>query len=355
MVAIHEQHRQWEEFDLGRPKKLTREELRPLDGFHEAFAGQLSSGIGRVARSVATVELACTAQLTWEEYLRTLPAVTALITVTAPPLPGQLLIEMDTPLSLALASRLLGGRGTVEPPRRPSDMEVPALRRISAVVVDALDKTLNQALGANATMESLVLGPHLLATAAPSQMALVLTYSLSVPPLGINGDVNVVMSLTTVSPMLDKLQSQVAEQRGPDLDPWAMNSVAQQVPLELQATLKPTRMLASSVAALVPGDVIVLDHRAGESATVSVGSVEVLRGHLGRRGARLAIAVSTHAFDTPAAPRQLQGPTGPAGPHAAFGPHGYSQVAHEVATADSERQHDARDAHASASSIHSVR
>lgn len=72
--------RQWEAFDLRRPTKLSREQLRSLDLFHDTFSRRLSSGIGRLARSSASAEMVRISQLSWEGYLRTLPAVTTLVT-----------------------------------------------------------------------------------------------------------------------------------------------------------------------------------------------------------------------------------------------------------------------------------
>ena len=314
------------------------------------------------------MEIVRTTQLSWEEYLRTLPAVTTLVTVAAPPLPGDILVEMDTSLSLALAGRLLGGAGRTEPPRRPGELELPALQRIAGVTVEALGDALNQFLDVRAQLEAVDLSPQLLGLASPSQVVLVLTYSLSVPSCSMSGDLAVVMSLSTLTPMLDKLMSHAAERAGADLDPTAMHAVTERVPIEVQATLSPTVMSAGHVAALVPGDVIVLDHRAGQPALVSVGDIGILRGHLGRRGSRLAIAVSEHPFvdpevNTPHNP-VLQGPVAPAGPSGPSGPngqHGYAQMAHDATTAtttittDSERQHDARDADPRTSAVHSIR
>jgi len=360
--------RKWESCDLRRPTKLSREQLRSLDLFHDTLSRRMSSGVSRLARASAAMEIVRTTQLSWEEYLRTLPAVTTLVTVAAPPLPGDILVEMDTSLSLALAGRLLGGAGRTEPPRRPGELELPALQRIASVTVEALGDALNQFLDVRAQLEAVDLSPQLLGLASPSQVVLVLTYSLSVPSCSMSGDLAVVMSLSTLTPMLDKLMSHAAERAGADLDPTAMNAVTERVPIEVQATLSPTVMSAGHVAALVPGDVIVLDHRAGQPALVSVGDIGILRGHLGRRGSRLAIAVSEHPFVDPevSAPHNpvLQGPVapaGPSGPSGANGQHGYAQMARDATTAtttittDSERQHDARDADPRTSAVHSIR
>ena len=321
---------QWERFDLRRPTKLSREQLRAFDLFHDTFSRRLSSGMGRLARATATVEIVRTSQLSWDEYLRTLPGVTTLITASAPPLPGELLIEMDTSLSLALAGRLLGGAGRMEPPRHPSELEVPALHRIGSTAVDALGDAFGQFLDVSPMMEAVDLSPQLLATAAPSQVVLVLTFNLAVPLLALSGDFGVVIPLSTLSPLLERLLSHSADRLAEYHDPSVMQEVAERIPVVLQATLQPIRMSAVSVAGLTPGDVIVLDHRVGQPASMNVGGVELLKGHLGRRGARLAIAVSEHPFaDPPPAPApMMRGAVAPAyaGPDPAVGPHGYGHT-----------------------------
>lgn len=353
--------RQWEPCDLRRPTKLSREQLRSLDLFHDTFSRKLSTGIGRLARSTSAIENIRTTQLSWDEYMRTLPVVSTLITASAAPLPGDMLIEMDTSLSLALSSRLLGGSGRVEAPRRPGELEIPAVRRIGAVAVEALGDALSQFVDVEANLEAIDLSPQLVGLAAPSQMVLVLGYSLNIPGCGIAGDLSVVLSLTTLTPILEQIMSHTAERAGADVDPFIMRSVAERVPLVLEATLARTVMSAGTVAALTPGDVVVLDHRVGQPATFAIGTLPVMRGHLGRRGSRLAISISEHPFDAPA-PAPAVAPTNhtkiqtSAGPAGSIGQHGLTQQAYDVPAYDQEaRQHDARNADSSSSPVHSLR
>ncbi|HEY4333168.1 MAG TPA: FliM/FliN family flagellar motor switch protein [Ilumatobacteraceae bacterium] len=355
----HASDRRWEPCDLRRPTKLSREQLRSLDLFHDTFARKLSSGLGRLARSSASVEIIRTTQLTWDEYVRTLPAVTTLITSSAAPLPGDILIEMDTSLSLALAGRLIGGSGRMEPPRRPGELELPAVRRIAAVATEALGDALTQFIDVQTNIEAIDMSPQLIGLAAPSQMVLALVYSLAIPGCGVIGDLSVVLSLSTLTPMLEKIMSHAAERAGSELDPMVMRTVAETVPLVLEATLAKMVMPAGSIAALTPGDVVVLDHRIGQLANVSIGDVTVMRGHLGRRGSRLAIAVADHPFDrVPAMAGAFVGNDANGslnGPSSGSGLHGYSSVAHDVPTDHTARQHDARNAESSTSPVHSLR
>jgi flagellar motor switch protein FliM len=337
--------RDWQPFDLRRPTKLSRDQLRSLDLFHDTFIRRLASSMGRVARGSATVELVRSSQVSWDEFTRTLPSVTTLVTATADPLPGDLLIEMDTSLSLALASRLLGGAGQMEAPRRPSDLELPPLRRLSLAATEALGDALSQFIEVDAGVRAIDLSPQLLGLTAPSQMVLVMTYSLAIPGCGISGDVSVVLTFATLAPILEKLVAQAAERSGIDVDPGLMRSVAEQIPVVVEARLDTTTMTAGAVAGLRVGDVIVLEHRIGQPASVIVGGSPVATGHLGRRGARLAIAVADHPFDTPVGPATTAGPQS----------HPLTAYDDSAAFEQQMREQDARDTYTSAGPVHSLR
>ena len=195
--------RSWEPIDFRRPTKLSREQLRSLDLFHDTFTRRLSNTLGAVVRTPLGLDIVRTSQVSWDEYVRSLPAVTTLFSVSVRPLQGEVLVEMDTTLSLALASRLLGGTGRPEPPRRPGDLELPSLRRLGAVATEAIADALGEFLEVDAHLEAVDLNPQLLGLGAPTQMVLVLTYSVSVPGSGLTGDLAVVISLSTLTPMLE--------------------------------------------------------------------------------------------------------------------------------------------------------
>lgn len=346
--------RAWEPIDFRRPTKLSREQLRSLDLFHDTFMRRLSSTMSAVVRTPLGLDIVRTSQVSWDEYVRSLPAVTTLFSVSVRPLQGEVLVEMDTTLSLALASRLLGGTGRAEPPRRPGELELPSLRRLGAVASDAIGDALGEFVDVEPHLEAVDLNPQLLGLSAGTQVVLVLTYSMSVPGSGITGDLSVVISLSTLTPMLERMLAHAAERAGAETDPSLMVSIVQQLPVQLEAHLASTTMPAGAVAALATGDVLVLDHRITQPATVSVAGTPVLRGHLGRRGSRLAISVSDHPFDTPEPPAPPVLSVPQFGPDEPVGHQGPLQWPDDDAGLGS-KEHDARAADPSTSAVHSLR
>jgi flagellar motor switch protein FliM len=325
----------WERADFRRPTKLTREQLRSLDLLHDTFARRLGSTIGTIVRSSTTLEIAFTSQMSWDEYVRTLPGYSVLITTSVHPLQGEVLIEMDTSLALALAGRLLGGPGRMEPPRRPTDLEFPPLRKLATVAAGVLGEALSQFIEVEPTVRSVDLSPQLVGITAPSQMVLVLTYSLAVPGSTIAGDLSVVLSRSTLSPMLERIAAHQAEHgRGDQADPQVMQDIAHRLAVCLEARLNPTMISAGTIVGMKPGDVLVLDHRITHPATVYIAESPVFKGHIGRRGSRLALAIAGEPFVG------FDGPRAPVSPNVVnrAGPHDG-----DAPTDGTEREHDARD------------
>lgn len=302
----------WERADFRRPSRLSRDQIRSLDVFHETFTRRLGAAFGSAIRTSTAVEVLRTTQVTWEDYVRTLPNYTVLVTVAVPPLPAAVLIEADTSIALALADRLLGGRGQMAPPRRPTELEVPPLRRLAQAATGALGEAVSQFVEVQPSLQSLDFSPQFVAITAPTNMVLVLTYSVSVPVAGIAGDVTVALPLATLAPALAKLAAS-AQEREVDDDPdeAPMEPLVRQLPVTIEARLNPTPVPAAMIASLAPGDVIVLDHRMNRPATAVVAGTPVFTGHLGRRGRRFALSVDWHPFE--------DGPGQPPGHHGGLG------------------------------------
>ena len=319
----------WERCDFRRPTKLSRDQIRSLDIFHDTFTRRLASGIGTAVRATATAEIVRTSQVSWEDYLRTLPSFTVMATVEVPPLPAAVLVEADTSISLALVDRLLGGRGQMSPPRRPTDLEDPPLRRLAAVAAEALGDALGQFMRVTPTVASVDYSPQLVAITAPSNMVLVLTCALAIRSAQIAGDMSICIPLATLGPALDRL---VAHANEPDEDSGPsdlMDPVVRELGLTVEARLTATDVPAAMIARLTLDDVIVLDHRITRPAIAMVQGEAIFTGHLGRRGRRFALSVVDHPF-------RDDGPGGGSGRHGAVGLRASSPI-HD----GYEEQHDA--------------
>lgn len=196
-------------------------------------------------------------------------------------------------------------------------------------------------------LEAIDLNPQLLGLGGGTQMVLVLTYVLSMPGAGITGDVTVVIAVSTLTPMLERMLAHAAERAGAEADPSLMVSIAQQLPVQLEAHLASTTMSAGAVAAPPPATCW-CSTTASPSRRRSRSPAPRCCAATSAGRSRLAISVSEHPFDS------YEPAPAPSGPDVALGHHGLEQRSDDDADL-SPKEHDARAADPSPSAVHSVR
>ena len=285
-------------FDFRRPSKFGREHVRVLEVAHEVFARRFAMGLGTALRALVQVEPISIDQVSYDDYTRSMPNPNVLAVIGLPPLPGGAVLELNVQLALQLVDRLLGGRGSPVELRRPTELETYLLRDVMQLGVNAIGSAMAPLLEASPTLGTIEFNPQLVQVAAPSDMVLLLSFRLSVSQgVQTEGLLTLCYPSGTLAPVLDRLVSQLSADRPVDADDddeacrRLLMGHLLDAPMTLSARLDDTTMTAGELAALQVGDVIRFDHRAGHPVRGSVGGHDVLDGHLGRRGRRLALQV----------------------------------------------------------------
>lgn len=284
-------------FDFRRPSKFAREHVRSLDGLHETFSRRFASSIAHALRSAVQLRPVAIEEITYENYIRSLPNPSVLVLVALRPLPGEVVVEIGVPLALVLVDRALGGVGTPIPIRRPTDLETRLLGDIVRYGVDAFRETFAPLLAVEPEVLGVETNPSFVQVVPPSETTLLLSYSVSLAASStVEGLLTVCYPHPTLQPVMDRLQRHVmtepveVEEPAPDRGAALAEHLSEAtVPLSVQ--LAPTTVHARELAALEPGDVLRTNHRVDEPVRILAQGIDVLSGYLGRRGRRLAVRI----------------------------------------------------------------
>lgn len=285
-------------FDFRSPGKMAREQVRSLELAHETFARRWGSVLTNALRAVVHLDLAAVQQLTYEDYVRSMPNPVVLGVVNLPPLPGGALIELDVPMGLSMVDRMLGGPGRPLGVRRPTELESALLRELLESAAASVAETLEPFVEVEAELTALEFNPHMVQTISPSEMVLVFTYSLAIAH-GSRSDglVTVCYPFSLLQPAAERLgragwgdRSELSESAdGESSAP--LQSHVEDLVVDMTVTLKPSSLPAEDLAGMACGDVLRLDHRSDEPALVRLGDTEVMEARAGRRGRRRAIQI----------------------------------------------------------------
>ena len=75
-------------YDFKRPDKFSKEHIRTVSMMHETFARLTTTSLSAQLRSMAHVHVATVEQLTYEEFIRSIPTPTTLAVINMDPLKG---------------------------------------------------------------------------------------------------------------------------------------------------------------------------------------------------------------------------------------------------------------------------
>jgi flagellar motor switch protein FliM len=299
-------------FDWRRPSKFSREHVRSLAVAHEVFARRLASGLGSALGALVQLEPVSIDQVSYDDYIRSLPNPNVLAVVSVAPLPAAVLLELNVQLSLQLVDRLLGGNGTPVELRRPTEIEGHLIQDLMNHGVNAIHETLEPLMDIKPDLASLEFNPQLVQVVAPSDMVLLLAFRLSISSgVASEGLLTLCYPAATLAPLLDRLAANAGTE--PEAEDLAALEAGQQlltdelnqIAVELSVRLRDSSVAAGDLAALQVGDVLLLEHRADEPVIGTVGEAPLLEGRIGKRRRRVAFQVERWAatdLPTPATP-----------------------------------------------------
>ena len=101
-------------YNFRRPDKFSKDHLRGLQDIHREFSRQLALVLTAYLRMHLEVDVVSVDQLTYDEFMRSVPNPISIAIFELNPLPGQILLGISFEVLSSIVDRMLGGVGTVE-------------------------------------------------------------------------------------------------------------------------------------------------------------------------------------------------------------------------------------------------
>ena len=285
-------------YDFKHPNRVSTEELRKLEGLHDAFAGGLSGFLSALWRTVVDTDLVSVEQITYTEFVSSIRSPSCTYTFTLGPLAGSCLLDFDPALAFALVERLLGGRGSaVEAGRRLTRIERSLMQPLACRFLAQLETCWKRVLDVRAQSLHFESDPHLMQMVPPGETVIVATLQLNMPASG--GLVSLMYPCGTLEPILGKLAAGDWHHRpavelpvGHRLDVARMLT---DLEVTVTALLGDVQLPLSELLAMEPDRVMPLPVRKGDLVTIQVEGRSKYLATLGRAGRHTAIRIE-HSY-----------------------------------------------------------
>jgi flagellar motor switch protein FliM len=281
---------------VGRPRPIRRFRVRPastLKDEHEqvlALVGQnfcrlFGADLGTYVGSEVNMSMVPVQQWSWDDLLNALPDPYCATRLSMPPMTGTGLITVDIPLATAIVEKLLGGAGIAQERDSPlTEVELSLLAELQQRAAGDLAEALSLVVESRPVAARQESRLELIRAAPARSLLIALEFEVSMKSA--DGHVRIAIPAEGLISALETFS-------GSSSSTISVASTGRlgNCPVEASVRFNDTALSSRQVVALVPGEVIVLDHPVEEPLTLYVGGVPFLAVLAGRRGNQKAFAV----------------------------------------------------------------
>lgn len=279
-------------YDFRSPQKFSKDHIRTLEMVHDAFARIISNYLSGQLRKHVKVDIQSVEQITYEEFIHSIPNPTILTIFKMPPLQGNILLEMNPQFSFQVLDILLGGTGNREERAKEfSEIDKNILSNITSEMIKSLVLAWDGILDVKPEFETLETNPSANQTLAPNEPVALLSFSVE---LGKSTTyMNLCIPYLSVEKVLDKLVVQywfkADESELEDESREKLKKGIEPVEVNMHVELGKTEIKVDDFLKLVNGDVLILNSQYSDPVKVFVEDEECFIAKPGTMGKNIAV------------------------------------------------------------------
>jgi flagellar motor switch protein FliM len=288
-------------YDFKRPDKFSKEQIRTVSIMHETFARLTTTSLSAQLRSLVQVHVASVDQLTYEEFIRSIPNPTTLAVINMDPLKGSAILEIDPAITFSIIDRLFGGQGEgAKVTRDLTDIETSVMEGIIVRILGNMREAWSQVIDLRPRLGQIETNPQFAQIVPPTEMVVLVTLETKVGE--VEGMMNFCIPYLTIEPIISKLSAQYwysSVRRGTTTE--NLNILRERlasIQVTIVAEIGKMDLTVRDVLSLRSGDVIRLQNtRTTDPMTLTVGARPKFLCKPGQIGNKLAVQITKRLED----------------------------------------------------------
>jgi len=233
-------------------------------------------------------------QITYEEFIHSIPSTTVLNLFRMPPLDGQIILETNEEFVLRIYDVLAGGSGDKKPKfKELTDIEKNIIKHVNQEMISKLKLAWEDVMEVETILDSLETNPALNQILAPNEPVALITFSVDMFDTSLL--INICIPHLSIEKVLDKLViknwfSTVDNEQGEEVKD-KINKVIKNVDVGMKAVLGETKISVNDFLNLFTGDIITLDRSYNSTVDIYVEDELLFKAKPGLKGKNKAVQI----------------------------------------------------------------
>jgi len=269
-------------YNFKRPDRVSKEQMRSLHFLHDRFARNFSSSLSAFLRTISEINLVSVEQLTYSEFLLSLPDPTCFCSVSMKPLEGNAALEINPSLVFPIIDKMLGGPGEpLQEIRALTAIEQSIFEAILKLVLKDLMDVWEQIIQLDMKIHAQETSPQLIQVVAPNEVVVLIVFEVKFQD--VVGMINFCIPSIILEPISKEFDQEwyTGYKKSDTFEEARMLSeLMKRVYFEVAGEIRGSTISVRDFLNLEAGDIIQLVNRPDDPMILSVNSVPKHRGQV---------------------------------------------------------------------------
>jgi flagellar motor switch protein FliM len=277
-------------YDFRRPDRVSKEQIRSIRNLHDKFARNFSSSLSNFLRTITDINLVSVDQMTYGEFLMSLPDPTNFNIISMIPLDGNAVLEINPSLVFPIVDKLLGGPGLpMYKIRELTALEQHIMESVIYLLLKELEDTWKQVIpNIKFRKEITENSPQVVQIVAQNEVVVLVVFEVKFSE--VSGMINLCIPAVVLEPVLGKISSQdwlVGAKKAKSADYVdRILDILLEVVFPLKLEVGPTKLTVGDILELETGDTIVFESKADDDVILKVGNLDKFATEIGVVGVK---------------------------------------------------------------------
>jgi flagellar motor switch protein FliM len=282
-------------YDFKKPNRISAEQLKAFSAMHDKMLRDFINDLSSMLRKIVDVKLYSIEQMTYGEFILSIPQITSLNTLSIKPLDGRIVIECNPAISHKIIAELLGS-GAVNTSdnidRELTEIEVEILEHFYKMFIKNLYKAWSDISILNYKIESRDTNANAIQIVSDHEIVLLVVLEITIDEE--SGFLSICYPISYYEPLLNKVVEKIFSE-GKNRKSSRKRDIKTLISgarMRIEAIMAETELTARDIINLKVDDVIVFNKNAtSSSATIYINKKEKFSSISGISNNRKAIQI----------------------------------------------------------------
>lgn len=285
-------------YDFKKPNRISNEQFKAFSALHDKMLREFTNEFSSMLRKVVEVKLYSIEQMTYGEFILSIPQLTSLNTISIKPLEGRIVVECNPGISQKIIGELLGSGAipsSANVERELTEIEVEVLDHFYKLLVKHMYKSWDEVTTVNFKIETRETNSNAIQIISDHEIVLLVVLEINVDED--SGFLSICYPISYIEPVLNKIVEKIfAEGRRSKVSRKKdIETLISGARMKIEAVMAETEFSVQELLNLKPNDVILFNKNAtNASAKVYINNKEKFIALCGITNNRKAIQIQSN-------------------------------------------------------------